>query len=91
LPDSLRERIDLFRSHGRILREDFELFPTQSWLFVFVGQNIMPESDDPVVDVLDRPVVEDNLANIRDVVRKCAQAMPTHEEFIRQHCSYRGA
>jgi tryptophan halogenase len=91
MPDSLKERIDLFRSHGRILREDFELFPAQSWLFVFVGQNIMPEGDDPVVDVLDRKVVEENLANIRDVVLQCARTMPTHEDFIRQHCDYQKA
>ncbi len=26
-PDSLEEKIELFRSHGRLLREDFELFP----------------------------------------------------------------
>ena len=32
LTDSLQDKIDLFRSHGRILREDTELFPTQSWL-----------------------------------------------------------
>jgi tryptophan halogenase len=86
-PDSLQERIDLFQSHGRILREDFELFPAQSWLYVFVGQNIMPQSDDPLVDILDPKVVNDNLANIRDVVHKCAQAMPAHEDFIKQHCS----
>ena len=87
LPESLQERIDLFRSHGRILREDHELFPAQSWLFVMVGQHIMPESDDPLVAILDPQAVADNLANIRDVVGKCAQAMPAHEEFIRQHCA----
>ncbi len=87
LPDSLRERIDLFRSHGRILREDFELFPAQSWLFVMVGQNIMPQHDDPLVGVLDPQLVGDNLNNIRNVIRQCAQVMPEHEDFIRQHCS----
>jgi tryptophan 7-halogenase len=86
-PDSLQERIDLFRSHGRILRENFELFPTQSWLYVFVGQNIMPESDDPLVDVLDRKLVADTLANVRGVVRQCAAAMPSHEDYIRQNCA----
>ncbi len=87
MPDSLRERIDLFRSHGRILRENFELFPAQSWLFVMVGQNVMPESDDPLVGVLDPQLVNETLANIRSVVRQCVQAMPTHEDFIRQNCS----
>ncbi len=86
-PDSLQERIDLFQSHGRILREDHELFPTQSWLFVFVGQNIMPENDDPLVGLLDPQLINDNLTNIRDVVHRCAQSMPAHEDFIRQNCA----
>jgi tryptophan halogenase len=86
-PDSLQERIDLFQSHGRILREEHELFPTQSWLYVLVGQNIMPESDDPLVGLLDPQLVHDNLTDIRDVVHRCAQSMPAHEEFIKQNCA----
>jgi tryptophan halogenase len=85
-PDSLQERIDLFRSHGRILREDFELFPAQSWLYVFVGQNIMPESDDPLVGLFDAKKINDNLTDIRDVVHRCEQTMPTHEDFIKKNC-----
>jgi tryptophan halogenase len=87
LPDSLRERIDLFRSHGRILRENVELFPAQSWLYVFVGQNLRPQSDDPLVDVMDGQLVEETLRNIRSVVRNCADAMPLHEDFVRRHCA----
>jgi tryptophan 7-halogenase len=86
-PDSLQERIDLFRSHGRMLREDHELFPTQSWLYVMVGQNIMPESDDPLIGLLDPQLVNDNLANIREVVQRCAASMPAHEDFIKQNCA----
>ncbi len=87
VPDSLAERIELFRTHGRILREDFELFPAQSWLFVMVGQNLMPHNDDPLVGILDPKLVQDNLNDIRGVVRKCTAAMPMHEDFIRQHCA----
>jgi tryptophan halogenase len=86
-PDSLMDRIELFRSHGRLLREDNELFPLQSWLYVFIGQNIMPQNDDPLTNILDPRLVVDNLNNIRSVVRQCVQAMPTHEDYIRQHCS----
>ena len=71
LPDTLRERMDLFRSHGRILREDFELFPAQSWLYVFVGQNVMPESDDPLVSIFEPQLINETLSNIR----KCSAAM----------------
>jgi len=53
LTDSLLEKTELFRSHGRILREDTELFPVISWLSVMVGQNIIPRRYDPLVDSLD--------------------------------------
>ena len=87
LPDSLREKLDLFRGHGRILRDTSELFPAQSWFHVFVGQNIMPASDDPLAGVVNPKLVDDNLKNIREVVRACASSMPTQEEFIRRHCA----
>ena len=86
-PDTLRERIELFQSFGRLIREDNELFPMQSWLYVMVGQNIMPQNDDPLVSVLDPRQLMDNLSNIRSVVRQCAAAMPKHENFISQNCA----
>ncbi len=86
-PDSLKERIELFQSFGRLIREDNELFPMQSWLYVMVGQNIMPQHDDPLVGILDPRQLMDNLSNIRSVVRQCAAAMPKHEDFISQNCA----
>jgi len=86
-PDTLRERIELFQSCGRLIREDNELFPMQSWLYVLVGQNIMPQNDDPLVSILDPRQVMDNLSNIRSVVRQCAAAMPKHEDFISRNCA----
>ncbi len=90
LPDSLQERIDLFRSHGRILRENSELFPAQSWMYIFVGQNVMPKFDDPLVDLYDPKIIDDTLNNIRSVVGNCAETMPLHEDFVRRHCSATG-
>jgi len=86
LPDSLKEKIALFSSHGRILREETELFTAQSWLYVMIGQNIMPQGYDPLADALDPAVIEKNLINIRDVVRRCADLMPMHQDFINQNC-----
>jgi tryptophan halogenase len=87
LTDSLQEKIDLFRSHGRILREDTELFPAQSWLYIMIGQGILPRSYEPTVDTLDPKAVLANLDDIRTLVKRCADAMPKHEEFIAKNCS----
>ena len=87
LTDSLQEKIDLFKSHGRILREDTELFPAQSWLYVMIGQAIRPRSYEPTVDTIDDAAIEANLNDIRAVVKKCVEAMPSHQDFITQNCA----
>ena len=87
LTDSLQEKIDLFKSHGRILREDTELFPPQSWLYVMIGQAIRPRTYEPTVDTIDEAAIDANLNDIRAVVKKCAEAMPSHQDFITQNCA----
>ncbi len=85
--DSLREKVELFRSHGRILREDTELFPVQSWLFVMIGQKIFPRGYDPLTDSLDEDRIATTLDDIRTVVKRAAEAMPTHQAFIDANCT----
>jgi tryptophan 7-halogenase len=87
IPDSLEEKLALFRGYGRVLREDTELFPVQSWLHVFCGQNIWPARYDPWADAIPMTKILDNLSDIRTVMRRCVEAMPAHEAFIREHCS----
>jgi tryptophan 7-halogenase len=82
LTETLREKIELFRSHGRILREETELFPVLSWLSVMIGQNIIPRRYDPLVDGLDARRIEVRLEELRSSVKECVEAMPRHWDFI---------
>jgi tryptophan halogenase len=86
LPDSLAERLALFRSYGRIVRDERELFPAQSWLYLLTGQGIVPEGYDPIADALTREDAQRTLEDTRAVVARCAARMPAHEAFIAQHC-----
>lgn len=86
-PDSLAEKVDLLLSHGRILREDTELFPVQSWLYVMIGQGMRPRKYDPLVDSLAPEKIIANLADIKNVVARAAEAMPSHQAFIDAHCA----
>ena len=90
LTDSLQEKIELFRSHGRILREDTELFPVTSWLSVMVGQNIIPRRYDPLVDSLDPQKIHSRLEELRTGIKGCVEAMPSHWNFIQQSTSRSG-
>ena len=87
LPDSLKERLDFFRSYGRIVREDNELFPVQSWFYILIGQNVLPSGYDPIADTLDPQQLQSNLQDIRAVIKRSAEAMPLHQDFINQNCS----
>jgi tryptophan halogenase len=82
LTDSLLEKIELFRSHGRILREETELFPVISWLSVMVGQNIIPRRYDPLVDSLDPKKIQSRLDELRTGIQGCVASMPSHWDFI---------
>jgi tryptophan 7-halogenase len=87
LPDSLKERIELFSGYGRIVREENELFTVQSWLYLFVGQEVRPSGYDPLAETLGFQQGQRALNDIRAVVAKCVTTMPSHESFIAQHCA----
>jgi len=81
IPDSLAGRIDQFRNKARVFA-DAELFNVTSWVSVMLGQGIVPEEYEPVVDGLDERKVADALEQMRIAMRETAARLPTHEEFI---------
>jgi tryptophan 7-halogenase len=87
LPDSLQERLELFRSYGRIIREGAELFTEQSWFYILTGQDVRPAGHDPLANQLPAAEVQRMLDHTRTVVARCAEAMPSHQDFIAQHCA----
>jgi tryptophan halogenase len=87
IPDSLQHKFDLFRSNGRVFRENQELFSEISWVEVFIGQRVMPEAYHPLVDTLPEAKIADFLKSVRHTIARCVDAMPTHAEFVAQHCA----
>jgi tryptophan halogenase len=90
IPDSLAEKIELFRAKGRVFREGFELFNTPSWVSVFLGQHIVPEDYEPVVDALDEEKVAAAMEQMRVSYLETAQSLPGHGEFV-AHCCGRSS
>jgi tryptophan halogenase len=86
IPGSLRYRIELFKSHGRVAFSDRELFVESNWLSVMTGQNIWPRSYDPLADVLSVDEIRERMERTRVLIRQTAEAMPEHEQFIAQNC-----
>jgi len=86
IPDTLRHKIDLFRTAARVFRYEEELFSRPSWVAVLLGQNIVPRQCDPIVASLPHAMVHESLESMRLAMAQASTAMPTHEEFIRRYC-----
>jgi tryptophan halogenase len=86
LPATLQRKIDLWRSNGRIFREDEELFSEESWIQVFLGQGVVPRAYDPLVDIKSDPQIEQFLGNIAATIDRCVEVMPAHDEYVRKFC-----
>jgi tryptophan halogenase len=87
IPESLTHRINVFRSSGRVVFEDRELFVEPNWLSVFIGQGIWPRRYDPLADVMPIDAVRSQMSRLRTLIRQTAEAMPTHLGFIAEHCA----
>ena len=89
IPDSLQEKIELFRSKGRVLPDLDDLFTTNSWVAVLMGQGVVPMDYDPLVDTLPSEYVRSLLRHAREAVQHTVREMPTHRQYINVNCSAR--
>jgi tryptophan halogenase len=87
IPDSLAEKLALFRANGRITRFNEELFAEVGWLQVMVGQGLMPMGHHPLADARAEGEVRELLALMRKVIQRQVAAMPDHAAYIARHCA----
>lgn len=82
LPDSLAERIELYRLTGRIRPKIGELFTDLSWFYIFEGIGIAPESYDPLMDVVTMAQLREILGSIAQSTAQAAQSAPSHDSYF---------
>ncbi len=86
MPESLRQRLDLFRSSGQIFRDGEELFTETGWLQVMIGQGVLPQRHHPLADALPADQLDEFLTHIRTLIGRAVQTMPVHDRFVETHC-----
>jgi tryptophan halogenase len=87
IPATLREKLDLWRTRGRIVRVDNELFAEVGWLQVLEGQRVAVAGHHPLADLMPEQEIADYLGDIASVIGKCVDQMPTHAAFIKARCA----
>ncbi len=82
IPDSLAEKIDLFRTRGFANFFGQTLFQEANWLAVMLGQGIIPEAYDPLADSEKADNVCRGLEAVRAAIRRAAELAPLHEDAL---------
>ena len=82
IPDSLRERLEIFRATGHIRIQAWELFKETSWFAVLFGQGLLPDSYHPLADVVSQDTLQLRMARIRTGITDRVNGLPLHEAFI---------
>jgi tryptophan halogenase len=82
IPDSLSEKIELFRRAGRIERYTQGLFFEPSWISVLIGQGVVPSGWDPRADAIPASVLAGGLQGLRDGIAATVRAMPGHSDTL---------
>ena len=84
IPESLRQKIELFRESATIEHYERGLFARPSWLAVYLGQGMLPENLDSRVRQLPQAAIAANLESMASRLQQLAQGAPKHDDVIRR-------
>ena len=82
IPDTLAEKIALWRQTGQVSRYSHGLFLEPSWIAVYLGQGIVPTGWDPRADLPEAAALDRALAGLRTGIAAATAAMPDHKAYL---------
>lgn len=91
VPDSLAEKIELFRRAGRVVKYREGVFLDASWIAVYVGQGIVPEGYDPRADQPDGAVLLRGMQALQAEIAATVARVPEHLRYIDRYCAMAAA
>jgi tryptophan halogenase len=86
VPDSLRERMEIFAESAIAWQSTEEIFRIDSWIQVLLGQRMTPKSWHRLAQLMAPGRLRDTLADIRTRVDRRVASMPSHQAFIDDYC-----
>lgn len=90
IPDSLQQRLELFKQHGHLSIHDKELFKQDNWLAVLTGQGVLPEAVAPIMSGKQDLDLDKTLESIKKSLKGIAANSKSHEMFLMQNCAFKG-
>jgi tryptophan halogenase len=83
VPDSLVERIALFRDAAHAFQDAHDLFRIDSWVQVMLGQRLTPLSYHPAARIIPEAQLSHSLEALNSNIARAVDTMSTHEDWLR--------
>lgn len=87
VPESLKQKLVIFRQRGQLSCSDEDLFVAPSWHSILEGMNIRPQKYHPLVDALDGEKIIQSLNQGKNAIKEAVMQLPAHGDFIKQNCA----
>ncbi len=87
IPESLQQRITLFKEQAHAFQKQNELFRVDSWTQVMLGQGVIPQNYHPAATMLSDTQLMQSMKQQRERVVNAVNQLPSHEDFIRRYCA----
>jgi tryptophan halogenase len=87
VPDSLADKLELWRKAARIEKYSDGLFYDASWIAVYVGQGMLPERHDTRAALGDPRNLARATERLRDEVAREVAIMPNHRAYLTAEAS----
>lgn len=82
VPQSLKDKVNLFRLTAQLAADPFNIFEESSWLQVMVGQGEMPVSYNKVVDNYSEKQVRNILNQYEAKINQLVTNFPKHHQYF---------
>jgi len=84
IPDTLAHKLDVYKSHGRLIEIPGDLFQVDNWIAVLVGQLVYPENCDPISCYHDIDELQMLLDKMKTIISDVSIKIPNHKDFIQK-------
>jgi tryptophan halogenase len=86
-PDTLADKMELFRRRGRVVKYREGVFLDASWVAVYLGQRVIPTAHDPRADLPPAEALTREFDALAADIDRTVAAMPSHADHIARYCA----
>jgi tryptophan halogenase len=87
LSPELAHKIETFRARGEVPMYEHETFALDSWLALFLGHGLIPESYDPMAEATPPQTMKAELRRILGFIKGKVLEQTTHDSYLQSVCA----